>query len=243
MPFTISHPAIVLPLAYLPRKWVSLTGLVVGSLTPDFEYFLRVKMKSIHSHTFEGLFWFDLPVGLVLAFVFHNIVRNALFDNLPDVVKSRIMVFKGFSWNTYFKKNWLVVVVSILVGASSHIFWDSFTHYHGYFVQQILALSDSIALFNLQIPIYRALQHISTLVGAVIIAISIYKLPISKDETKRVDVKFWIALVGITLAIISIKFLFGLKLKEYGDVIVTIISAGLFGLVLVPLLLYRGNNI
>ncbi|WP_240482010.1 DUF4184 family protein [Flavobacterium psychrophilum] len=39
MPFTFSHPAIILPLRYLPRQWFSLTGLIIGSLTPDFEYF------------------------------------------------------------------------------------------------------------------------------------------------------------------------------------------------------------
>ncbi|WP_262496247.1 DUF4184 family protein [Flavobacterium piscis] len=39
MPFTFSHPAIILPLKYLPKNWISLTGLIIGSLTPDFEYF------------------------------------------------------------------------------------------------------------------------------------------------------------------------------------------------------------
>ena len=41
MPFTFSHPAAVLPLRLLPRHWFSLTGLVIGSMVPDFEYFLR----------------------------------------------------------------------------------------------------------------------------------------------------------------------------------------------------------
>lgn len=51
MPFTFSHPSIVLPLTYLPKKWISLTGIVIGSLTPDFEYFLRMKIQSTYSHT------------------------------------------------------------------------------------------------------------------------------------------------------------------------------------------------
>lgn len=46
MSFTFSHPAIVSPLNYFPNKWFSLTGLVIGSLTPDFEYFLRMRIKS-----------------------------------------------------------------------------------------------------------------------------------------------------------------------------------------------------
>lgn len=41
MPFTFSHPAIILPLSYLPKKWFSLTGLIIGSLIPDFEYLLE----------------------------------------------------------------------------------------------------------------------------------------------------------------------------------------------------------
>ena len=39
MPFTFSHPAIVLPLTFLRRQWFSLTGLAVGSLTRDVKYF------------------------------------------------------------------------------------------------------------------------------------------------------------------------------------------------------------
>ncbi|MEB0248571.1 DUF4184 family protein, partial [Mucilaginibacter sp. 5B2] len=61
MPFTISHPAVILPLNYLPKRFISLTALVVGSLTPDFEYFIRMKVQSDYSHTLPGLFWFDLP--------------------------------------------------------------------------------------------------------------------------------------------------------------------------------------
>ena len=57
MPFTFSHPALILPLKYFPNKWFSLTGLVIGSLTPDFEYFLRMRIKSVYSHTLEGIFW------------------------------------------------------------------------------------------------------------------------------------------------------------------------------------------
>jgi hypothetical protein len=55
MPFTFLHPAIVLPLTYLPRQWFSLTGLVIGSLTSDFEYVLRVNDKSYQTLKFSYL--------------------------------------------------------------------------------------------------------------------------------------------------------------------------------------------
>lgn len=40
MPFTFSHPAIVLPLTFLPRQWFSLTGL-------DFKQYGNVIVTAI----------------------------------------------------------------------------------------------------------------------------------------------------------------------------------------------------
>lgn len=123
MPFTFSHPAIILPLKYLPRKWFSLTGLIVGSLTPDFEYFIRMKVQSNYSHTVYGILWFDLPLAILLSFIFHNIIRDDLFKNVPKNIQSRILVYAEFNWNNYFKRNWVVIIVSTLIGITSHLFW------------------------------------------------------------------------------------------------------------------------
>ena len=234
MPFTFSHPAIILPLTYLPKKWFSLTGLVIGSLTPDFEYFLRMRIKSNYSHTIDGLFWFDLPLGLLLAFIFHNIVRDSLFDNLPPFLKSRFSTFKQFDWYRYFKKNWIVVTISIIIGAASHIFWDSFTHDHGYFVQTIPALQNSVDFLGRQIPILKILQHSSTLLGGLVIAFAIFKLPTNKTENENINLKYYTILAGLTLTIVAVRFLSGLDPKQYGNVIVTGISAGLISLTITP---------
>lgn len=234
MPFTFSHPAIVLPLTFLPRKWFSLTGLVIGSLTPDFEYFLRMRIKSNYSHTIDGLFWFDIPLGLLLAFIFHNIVRDSLFDNLPTILKSRFSEFRQFDWNGYFKRSWFVVTISILIGAASHILWDSFTHDHGYFVQTIPALQNSVNFLGGQIQILKILQHSSTLLGGLVIVFAIYKLPTNKTEKENINLKYWTIFAVLTLTLIAIRFLSGLELKQFGNVIVTAISAGLISLILTP---------
>src|SRR5690606_111807 len=155
MPFTFSHPAAVLPLTFLPRRWFSVTGLVLGSMAPDFEYFIRLKVQSYYSHTWIGLFWFCLPLTLLLAFIFHIIVRNDLIDNLPPVLKNRLVVFKHFQWTEYFKSNVLVVLVSSLFGVITHIIWDSFTHQHGYSVEAIDALQHKFMLVGLDVPVYK----------------------------------------------------------------------------------------
>lgn len=234
MPFTFSHPAIVLPLTFLPRQWFSLTGLVIGSLTPDFEYFLRMRIQSDYSHTVSGLFWFDLPLGILLAFIFHNIVRDNLFDNLPTILKSRLTKFKQFDWNNYFKKNWLVVAISVLIGAASHIFWDSFTHDHGYFVQTIPVLTNTVDILGRQVPTLKILQHSSTLLGGLVIAFALFKIVPDKNVTGQLNIKYWGILTTLTLTIIAVRLLSGLDYKLYGHVIVTAISAGLISLTLTP---------
>lgn len=242
MPFTFSHPAIVLPLTFLPRQWFSMTGLIIGSLTPDFEYFLRMRIKSNYSHTIDGLFWFDLPLGLLLAFLFHNIVRDRLFDNLPTFLKSRFSTFKQFDWYEHFKRNWFVVLISILIGAASHIFWDSFTHDHGYFVQTIPTLQNSVAFLGRQIPILKILQHSSTLLGGLVIVFAIYKLPTNKSENETINLKYWVIFAVFTLTIIAVRLMSGLDFKQYGNLIVTAISAGLISLTITPLLIKKNEK-
>jgi hypothetical protein len=70
MPFTPAHPAIVLPL--IRSRYFSATGLIIGSLSPDFEYFFKMSVDSIYSHSKVGLFYFDLPVTIVLALLFQS---------------------------------------------------------------------------------------------------------------------------------------------------------------------------
>lgn len=140
MPFTLSHPAIVLPL----RRYFSLTGLVIGSMSPDFEYFVRMNLQSEYGHTFWGTFYFCLPISMIVSFLYHYYIRNSLIMNLPYFFQRRFARFKDFHWGNYCKEKWFLVIISILIGAFSHILWDSFTHKTGFFVQQFSFLQESI---------------------------------------------------------------------------------------------------
>lgn len=235
MPFTFSHPAIILPLTYLPKRWFSLTGLIVGSLIPDFEYFLRMKIRSDFSHTLQGILWFDLPLAILIAFIFHNLVRNNLFKSLPFFLRSRLIRFNDFNWNSYFKKNWLVVILSILVGTASHIFWDSFTHDSNYFVNIFPELTNSIELLHYQIPILKILQHSSTCIGAMIICISIYKLPSSPINKQSININYWLTFI-ISFGILFF-FLIDFKTIALGTLIVSTISTTLLSLISTSILI------
>jgi hypothetical protein len=125
----------------------------------------------------------------------------------------------------------------VVFGAASHIQWDGFTHKRGYFVEIMPALANKIDFLNIQIPIFKILQHVSTVIGGLVITFAIYKLPIACRKTESVSAKYWMVVIGITLSVVGIRFLCGLDLRQYGNVIVTIISAGLISLTLTPLLI------
>jgi hypothetical protein len=232
LPFTFSHPAIVLPLSFLPKKYYSLTGLIVGSVTPDFEYFLRMKVDSDYSHTISGMFWFDLPLGLLLAFIFHGLVRDPLIANLPGWFQRRMNGFRDFKWKNYFFSNWLIVLISLLIGIASHLFWDSFTHRNGYFVLHYPALANEISLFAFPVTIYHILQHGSSLVGAFVILYAIYLLPENKNSETKITWQYWIITCVILLLTIVIGQLSGQDYKMYGQLFITGISGGLIGLLI-----------
>jgi len=174
MPFTFSHPAIVLPLIKA-RLNLSATALIIGSMIPDFEYFIRMKDRSTYSHTLTGVFWFDIPLALLVCFIYHLIVRNSLFDNLPSFLKDRFSVYKRFDWSKYFLRHWAIVLVSIIIGAVSHILWDGVTHNTMFFVNKA-DLSTMMKIGTINLAGYKFLQLASTIAGGLAVIYSIFAL-------------------------------------------------------------------
>lgn len=237
MPFTFSHPALILPLKRISGESFSLTGLIIGSITPDFEYFIRMKVESIYSHSLLGLFWFDVPLALLLTFVYHLMVRDQLVNNLPGVLNKKLFQFKSFNWPAYFKRNWITVLVSIFIGAASHLFWDDFTHPTGYFVQRIALLQKMITIESFQVPLFSILQQLSTLAGGVIVIWAIFNLDGQPLHQSNKKAAYWI-FVGIIAFLITVgRQLSAFNYHRYGDIIVTIISAIMIGFVLSPIFL------
>lgn len=238
LPFTFSHPALILPLAKYTGRYFSLTSLIIGSLCPDFEYFFKMKVESLVSHTAGGLFYFNLPVSIVLAFVFHNLIRNCLYKNLPPICRSRLEAFMSFDWNNYFRQHYLTVIISILIGAASHLLWDSFTHLHGYSVHKTWVLQQSIVTpIGASVPVYKLLQHLSTCIGGLAIMLTIFRLPATQSYHHKTSSVYWLLILLITSTIICIRFAIEPTQRHFGNLIVTGISAGIIALAITPFLM------
>ncbi|QNF32337.1 DUF4184 family protein [Adhaeribacter swui] len=233
MPFTFSHPAIVLPLYYLPRKTRSMTGLVVGSMAPDFEKFFRMSIHDGFSHTWPAIFYFNLPLAILLSFAFHQVVRDPLIDNLPGFLKKRLVLYKGFNWLSYFKAHYLIVVFSILVGVLSHLTWDSFTHPGGRLALMLPFLSNWIEVFNHYMLLSTFSDRVSSILGLLVISGVIFtspfrEIPEGADNKRR---NYWFIMGFMIVFVLSVRLLIGIESDNFlWDFIISIISATLFSL-------------
>lgn len=232
MPLTFCHPAIVLPLKKLNPKWFSMTGLIIGSMSPDLEYFTRMEIEATHSHLFWGALYFDLPIALLYCFVFHLFVRNILINHLPNFLQERFHSFINFNWITYFKIHWLIVIVSIIVGTYSHLFWDAFTHEWGYFAKLIPALQEVWFTVPIEVKGYKFLQHFSTFLGAIFIAIWIYKMPKQEISYSKFNYQFWLKVIFLTSIISAIRFVIFPVEIVLGNIIVVIGMSGFLSLII-----------
>ena len=166
MPFTFAHAAAALPFRRL--RLVS-SALVVGTLAPDFEYFLRLSPGGGFGHTFTGAFLLSLPWALLVLWIFHAIVKVPLTRLFPEGVRSRLGAYMGpFSFRG--TKRFLLIVVSVLIGIATHIIWDSFTHRDTWPSDHWPLLMQTVQVPVLgELPLYKVFQHTSTVVGTLLV--------------------------------------------------------------------------
>jgi hypothetical protein len=236
MPITFSHPALILPIYLARRYYFSLTGLVIGSIAPDFEYFIRMKAKSIYSHTFLGIFWFNLPLALLLSFVFHNLIRNPLVKHLPLPLFQRFSIYQDFRWDCYLKSNWGAVIISILIGTGSHLLWDWFTHTGVTFFTTSIRTDLNISVDHFLVK-YIIFHLVNSLAGGIVLWIAIFKLPVQHTDTRtQYRSWYWWIIVLFTMMICVIRLNFDTSIVLY-DIAVDLLAAFLLALTMVSLLL------
>jgi hypothetical protein len=68
------------------------------------------------------------------------------------------------------------VVLSLVLGALTHVIWDSLTHAKGWAVASVPILRTPISLGSgPQVPLFHVLQHASTAVGIVVLCLAYLK--------------------------------------------------------------------
>jgi hypothetical protein len=175
VPFTAAHPLAVVPLIGRLSRRLRLdpTCLVIGSMSPDFEYFARVRLVSRIGHTLPGLVLWCLPVTLLCAWLFHRVVKAPALKVAPRWFAGRLAVFAERPWPASFGGAALAsLVASALIGAITHDLWDGVTHRDMWGPQHFAVLREHFVVPGIgPRELCRILQHASTIVGLVALAI------------------------------------------------------------------------
>ncbi len=171
MPFTLAHPAAVLPL--LRHPFVP-AALVAGSMAPDTPYFLTAAgitstsaddwygsfLNATHTHSLTGL-----PIDLLYAVALvaaYWLVRAPIAALLPPTLG---LPAPKSPQNKALYAGWLLA--SALIGIATHLLWDALTE----------------ASF---VPAPRLLQYASTAFGLAIVARFLWKHR-APHETRRLN--------------------------------------------------------
>jgi hypothetical protein len=169
MPFTLAHPVLILPVARrFPR--LPLSALVIGSMSPDFPYFLLLHSELYHAgHSFLGQFTFCLPMGLIALLAFHKLLKMPLLALLPRWQAERLYrTAQNFAVRD--ARDIGSIVLALLIGSFGHIALDSFTHGNGWVVLRMPALQYEIP--PVHFPVYKVLQYGGSIAGLWVLYVS-----------------------------------------------------------------------
>jgi Domain of unknown function (DUF4184) len=219
MPFTPAHAAAAFPFRSTRLVW---SALLIGTMAPDFEYFLHFAPEGRHGHTMPGIVILTLPLALVTLWLFHKFVKGTFVELMPECLRSRLMPLAGefrFGGPTRFT----LILASILVGVTTHLVWDSFTHPNGWSVLHWRTLQRQVRLpFVGGAPLYKLLQHGSTILGLSFLMIWLMAwygsaeanlLPVARPKSA------WPARSIVTLALIMV-------IAAMGAVAISLVTTG-----------------
>ena len=170
MPWTFAHPAAALLVHRFGRRSLPLSGLVVGSLSPDFGYYVGAFDAATQAHTLRGTLTICLPSACLLLVVLLRLraflvaplpqPHRAAIDGLPTPSLWPLAHFAG-------------MVGAIWIGALTHVAWDAFTHASGPMVWIIAPLCEELfEISGRRFATYTLLQHAGTLFGIAAIGVA-----------------------------------------------------------------------
>lgn len=243
MPLTFAHPAAVLPFSR-KSNYINFSAMVLGSMAPDFEYFLRGQPSGAIGHTFIGFLFFNLPLVTIIYLIYHFFIHQTLVDHLPH-----------FLQDSYTKKSdasqplkRIVFCYSALFGMLTHVIWDSFTHMNGFMVTNFPVFTYTFSVYRFHIPLYKFLQHGSTLFGIMMIIGYLYfraqRSQKNFEVSSRQKLIFWSSIFILTILSVILWLLMDhVSIRSYGIIVVRIIDSSLVSLLIVSLFFkYRQNK-
>jgi Domain of unknown function (DUF4184) len=208
MPFTFAHPAAILPLRR--SRLLQTIPLIIGSMVPDAAYFFPWKIAKLvpETHNLSGSFLVDVPMGM--AFL---IAILLLKEPLTVLLGARARFVCQRSIERFYERplHWPIALFSILIGAWTHIAWDSVTHQTGWTAERVAALSAPVSIFGWDTETSHLLQYLSSVFGLVVLALWLWSLlkhvpdAVVADSGRLPAQRWLLALIATTSMAIGIS--------------------------------------
>jgi len=223
MPCTFFHPLAVVPLRRFCPGRLNFAALVIGSMSPDFGYYVHQFPVASFAHSFWGTLIVCVPSGLLALGLFY-LLRRPLCFILPRPHRTALMPLARRSWS-FSWRGLVVAVLSILLGAWTHAVWDAFTHDGAWFVERFAILRAPIAqVGESQLPLSYILQQTSTFVGGALLAVLYFRWlkrqqPVAGEDDGAVSDRWRYLLIGtvVVLALaVAIPFALGMASRFEG---------------------------
>lgn len=247
MPLTFAHPAAILPFSR-KSKYINFSAMVIGSMAPDFEYFLRGQPGGEIGHTFLGFLFFNLPLVALIYLIYHYFIHQTLLQHLPIFLQDTYV--KKVDSNTIRKI--IVFVYSSLFGMLTHVVWDSFTHVNGVMVMKYPIFAHPFTVNGFTIPLFKFLQHGGTMFGITLIfGYMFFRARGLKKEKSAFSTKqkmvYWSLLILLTLLFFGLWiFIDIVPITSYGKIVVRIIDSAFMSLLLGSMFfkyrIYKSNS-
>jgi hypothetical protein len=173
VPFTLAHPAAVLPLRGV--RYLYSAPLIIGAIVPDLPYFLPAGVARYlpETHEFEASYTVCLGLGYLMLFTVF-VLRRPLTALLAP--RARWLCLRALApfqrWGA-----WALAALGIIVGVWTHLLWDSFTHSDGWIVHRVAALSAPVTIGSYTGPLCHVLQYISSVFGLLVMVVWYWRLP------------------------------------------------------------------
>jgi len=173
VPFTLSHPAAVLPLRRFCPVRLDFAALVIGSLMPDLGYYIPGFSTHLETHSLSGSVILCLPAGLLLLALF-QLLKQSLCFVLPQPHRGALTPLAVRRWrrpgSIKLGMDLGIAAASVLLGSWTHIAWDDFTHGHRWGTRHIALLGTPVfSICGHTFLLYACLQYLSSLIGGLIL--------------------------------------------------------------------------
>lgn len=179
-----------------------------------------------------------MPLGLLVLVAWQGLVREPFAGALPRWLRERVggLASSGVPSSA---PEWGWAALSVLIGAATHLAWDSFTH-PGYLPAQWLGLTAPSPLPG--VPWTGVLQRLSDVIGFTVLAVVVLRLRRSRVPAGRRPWLFWLVTFVVTGLLLAARTVLQPGWARLSTVVATLIAGWLLGLLVAAVVQRRSAD-